>query len=72
MENKKLILAVAANDETGSYSVDIPAGSNAAETAFAMAVVIRCFVKDGVIDNPKIMLDLITKYATEEQYDQVQ
>lgn len=69
-ENKKLILAVACNED-GNYYVDIPAGSNAAETAFAVAVVIRCFVKDGVIENPNVMLDLITKYATEGQYDAI-
>lgn len=71
MEDKRLILAVASNDD-GNYFVDIPAGSNAAETAFAMSVVIRCFVKDGVIDNPGIMLDLISKYTTEDQYDPIQ
>ena len=71
MEDKRLILAVASNDD-GNYFVDIPAGSNVAETAFAMSVVIRCFVKDGVIDNPGVMLDLISKYATEDQYDPIQ
>lgn len=71
MEDKRLILAVASNDD-GNYFVDIPAGSNAAETAFAMSVVIRCFVKDGVIDNPGVMLDLISKYTTEDQYDPIQ
>ena len=68
---KKLILAVAVDDEANSYSVDIPAGSNAAETAFAMSVVIKCFVKDGIIDDYKIMTDMINKYLTDSQYDEV-
>ena len=70
-ENKKLLLAVAFDEGNNCYSVDIPAGSNAAETAFAMAVVIKCLVKDGVIDDSKIMTDMINKYLTDSQYDEV-
>jgi len=68
---KKLILAVAVDDENNSYSVDIPAGSNAAETAFAMSVVIRCFVKDGIIEDHRVIMDMINKYMTDSQYDEV-
>ena len=71
-ENKKLLLAVAFDEENSRYSVDIPAGSNAAETAFAMAVVIKCLVKDGIIDDHKMMTDAITKYLTDSQYEEVQ
>lgn len=69
--DKKLILAVGVDPEDATYSVDIPAGSNAAETAFAMAVVIRCFVKDGIVESPDTMIDMIRKYATEDQYGQL-
>ena len=49
MENeKKIILAVAADDVNNTYTVDIPAGSSVPETAFAMAVVIKCLIRDGV------------------------
>jgi hypothetical protein len=72
MENgKKILLAVAFDDENGTYSVDIPAGSNVAETAFAMAVVIKCLVKDGIIDTHKIITDAIDKYLTDSQYEEV-
>lgn len=70
MEDKRLILAVASNDD-GNYFVDIPAGSNAAETAFAMSVVIKCFVKDGIVDNHQVMTDMINKYLTDSQYEEV-
>lgn len=68
---KKLILAVVVDDENNSYSVDIPAGSNAAETAFAMSVVIKCFVKDGIVDNHEVITNMIEKYLTDSQYDEV-
>lgn len=67
----KTLLAVSFNDENGTYGVDIPAGSNVAETAFAMAVVIKCLVKDGVIDDHKIVTDMLNKYLTDSQYDEV-
>jgi hypothetical protein len=68
---KKLVLAVAVDDENNNYSVDIPAGSNVAETAFAMSVVIKCLVRDNVIDDHKIMTDMIDKYLTDSQYEEV-
>jgi hypothetical protein len=71
MNNKRLILAVAVDEENSNYTVDIPAGSNAAETAFAISVIIKCFVKDGVIENHKVMTDMIDKYLTDSQYDEV-
>lgn len=69
---KKLILAVAYDEDNNSYNVDIPAGSNVAETAFAMSVVIKCFVKDGIIEDCKIVTDMITKYLTDSQYNEVE
>lgn len=71
MSNKRLILAVAVDDENNDYTIDIPAGSNVAETSFAMAVVVRCFVKDGLVNDPNVVVDMIRKYATEVQYDPI-
>ena len=68
---KKLLLAVAFDDETGTYSVDIPAGSNVAETAFAMSVVIKCLVKDSVVEDCTVVTDMVNKYLTDSQYAEV-
>lgn len=68
---KKLLLAVAFDDETGTYSVDIPAGSNVAETAFAMSVVIKCLVKDNVVEDCTVVTDMVNKYLTDSQYAEV-
>ena len=69
---KQLILAVAFSDEQNQYHVDIPAGSNVNETSFAMAVVIKCLLKDGVIKSADEVLDNITKYLEDSQYAEVQ
>lgn len=69
--SKKTLLSVSFDDENGIYNVHVPAGSNVAETAFGMAVVIKCLVKDGVIDDHKIVTDMLNKYLTDSQYDEV-
>lgn len=68
---KKLLLGVAYDDETNTYSVDIPAGSNVAETAFGVAVVVKCLVRDEVIDDGKVFLDMLNKYITDPQYEEL-
>lgn len=69
--NKVLMLAVALDIDKNVYSVDIPKGSTINEVAFNMAVVIRCMVKDGVVKDAKEMIDLIIKYSTDSQYEEV-
>ena len=69
--NKRLLLAVAFDDANETYTVDVPKGSNVAETAFAMAVVIKCLVRDNVVDDHTVMTELLNKYLTESQYNEV-
>jgi hypothetical protein len=68
---RKLLLAVAfeeAEDGTANYIVDIPKGSTVTETAFCVNVVIRCLIKDKIIEKPSDFLDYVTKYLNEPQY----
>lgn len=69
--NKVLMLAVAFDESKNTYSVDIPQGSSLNEVAFNMAVVIRCLLKDGIIKDSKEVTDLIIKYCTDGQYEEV-
>lgn len=71
-KEKKIILAVAFDEEDNTYTVDIPAGSSVAESAFGMAIVIKCLLKDGVIDAASDVTDLITKYVYDPQYSEVE
>lgn len=73
MENsKKIILAVAVDDESNTYTVDISGGSSVPETAFAMAVVIKCLIRDGIIEKPDEVTTLIHKYIEDPQYQEVE
>lgn len=72
MSNSKILLAVGFNDEANQYTIDIASGSNVAETAFCMTVVIKCLLKDNYIDSPNDVLDLIKKYLDDPQYDEIE
>ena len=72
MENeKRILLAVAFDDINNIYSVDIAAGSSVPETAFAMSIVIKCLIKDGIIKDASDVTNLIKKYIEDEQYQEV-
>lgn len=70
-ENKVLLMAVAFDQTNNTYSVDLAKGSNVAETAFSMAVVIKCLIRDGIIKKAKDVTDLINKYLDDPQYNEV-
>ena len=70
-ENKILLMAVAFDQTNNTYSVDLAKGSNVAETAFSMAVVIKCLIRDGIIKEAKDVIDLINKYLEDPQYNEV-
>ena len=67
----KTILSISTDDETGNYGISVAEGSNVAETMFAVSAMIRCFVRDGIIDDAKIATDMLQKYLTDSQYDEV-
>ena len=72
MENNiRIILAVAFDDANNQYIVDIPSGSSVPESAFAMSVVIKCLVRDGIVTDATEVTDLINKYLTDPQFEEV-
>lgn len=70
-DDKVILMAVAFSESRNSYIVDLAKGSNVAETAFAMAVVIKCLLKDNIIKNTNDVVDLINKYLSDPQYEEV-
>lgn len=71
METNKInVLTVVFDSETGLYNVSIPQGSNIAETAFAISVVIRCLLRDGLITNIPEFMAQIVKYTSDPQWSE--
>lgn len=72
MENEnKILMAVAFNEDKNTYTVDLAAGSSVPETAFAMSVVIKCLINDGIIKDATEITDLVNKYLTDPQYKEL-
>lgn len=69
--SKVPMLTVSLDIDKNIYQVDVPKGSTVNEIAFNMAVVIRCLLKDNVIKDVTEMTDLVIKYCTDGQYDEV-
>lgn len=70
--NSKIpMLTISLDIDKNIYQVDVPKGSTVNEIAFNMAVVIRCLLKDKVIKDVTEMTDLVIKYCTDGQYDEV-
>ena len=69
--SKVPMLTVSLDIDKNIYQVDVPKGSTINEIAFNMAGVIRCFLKDKVIKDVTEMTDLVIKYCTDGQYDEV-
>lgn len=67
----KTILKVDFNDEDGRYYIAAGNGSSTSECAFACAVVARVFAKQGFISDTKEFEEMIHKYLTDPQYDEV-
>jgi hypothetical protein len=71
MDNLKNLLTVTFDDISGKYNVSISQGSTVEETIFAMSVVIKCFVRDGVVEKPEELVELLKKYLSDPQYEEV-
>lgn len=65
------LMTVSFDDDNNTYSVMLGKGSSVSETAFSMAVVIKCLLKDKVIENSTDITTLIDKYLSDAQYDEL-
>ena len=67
----KNILVISLNNDETSYNVQIPEGLSVNEVAFGISVVIKCFVRDEIIEKPEQILSLINKYLSDPQFEEV-
>ena len=69
--SKKLLLAISFDSEGNRYQVDIPEGSTIAETVFGFSVVIKCLLKDGLIQSPTEIYDMLKRYTEDPQFQEL-
>lgn len=71
MDNVTEILVISFNNESGNYNVKIPSGSNLNEVFFGINVLIKCLVRDKIIDSEDVAIDTLKKYLTDPQYQEL-
>lgn len=64
------ILTIYENSE-GLYSFTAGQGTNVNEIVFATAMLMKCFVRDKLIDSTDDLEKLLHKYLTDEQYAEI-
>ena len=70
-EERVTMLSVDFDHVKNMYFVNLRKGSNVAETAFCMSIIIKCLLKDNIVDNVSVVLDSINKYLTDPQYEEL-
>lgn len=65
------LLKVSFQQANNNYLVTLAQGSSIAETAFSIAIVIKCLLRDDIIKSSNDVLDLVNKYLTDPQYEEV-
>jgi hypothetical protein len=69
LNNDKPIFGVSDAGD-GNYKLLINEGTSTAEIAFAISIVIKIFDRNGIIGKDE-MLELINRYLTSPQYEEV-
>lgn len=65
----KTILTITTEDDKYTFSAD--EGVSVAELAFVISALIRVLVRDGHIKSNEEFLDLVNRYLTDPQYEEV-
>ena len=69
--NETEILRISFNNDTGDYNIKIPQGANLNEVFFGINVLIKCLVRDGIVENEEQIYDILKKYSTDPQYQEL-
>ena len=65
---KNNLLVVSFDDETNRYSIEIPKGSSVPETVFSFAIVVKCWLRDGVIKETNDIFKMLEKEGIPTHY----
>lgn len=71
MDNKKLILEITFDDESGNYNLKAGKDMSVNEVMFGVAALIRCLVRDKVVDDKNVPVEMLNRYLNDPQYDEL-
>ena len=70
-ETTKLILEITFNEESGNYDMKVGKAMSVNEVMFGVAALIKCLVRDGVVEDKNIPVEMLNKYLNDPQYDEL-
>lgn len=70
-DKNKLILEVSFNEEIGNYDIRVGSGMSVNECMFGISAFMRCLVRDKVVEDKQILLDLLSRYLNDPQFDEI-
>lgn len=65
------LLKISLCDEGKSYKIEAAKGTSVNDIMFGVSVLIKCMVRDNVIPNQDIALEMLNTYLNDEQYNEV-
>lgn len=70
-DKNKIILEISFNEEIGNYNIRVGSGMSVNECVFAISAFMRCLVRDNVVEGKQILLDLLSRYLNDPQFDEL-
>ena len=70
-ETTKLILEITFNEESGNYGMKVGKAMSVNEVMFGVAALIKCLVRDGVVEDKNVPVEMLNKYLNDPQYDEL-
>jgi hypothetical protein len=70
-ETTKLILEITFNEESGNYNLKAGKGMSVNEVMFGVAALIKCLVRDGVVEDKNAPVEMLNRYLNDPQYDEL-
>lgn len=70
--NEKLIFSIGFDESTGTYKINIPTGMTVNEVVFGFMALTKCLVRDGVVESTSYVTDMLNKYLTDPQFEEVE
>lgn len=64
----KLLLEITLSEDGKQYNIRAGEGMSVNEMMFGIAAVIKCLVRDGVIEKHDIATEMLNRYLTDEQF----
>ena len=70
-KTEKLILKITFDEESGYYDMKVGKTMTVNEVMFGVAALIKCLVRDGVVEDKNIPVEMLNRYLNDPQYDEL-